>query len=232
MKKVLKRSLVLLVLLVVMCIMTGVYAAFTCTVSMQTSKSEFNKNDEFVVDVNLSDIQTDRGINLLGAILEYDKNSLTLVKMEGKNTWSTPSYNEANGKLTTDRNGFATTNETIFQITFKVNDQANKNTTITLKNIEVADGNQEKEISNATKSITIKNGTNMIPSDNTNFGTNTNQAGNKNTTNNVQAKDNTVTSGNLPKTGENRNIIIPVVLIGAIVSIVIFYSKNKFMNIK
>ena len=145
--------------------------------------------------------------------------------MEGKNSWSTPSYNEANGKLTTDRNGFATTNETIFQITFKINDQANKNTTITLKDIEVADGNQEKVISNATKSISIKGGTNIIPSDNTN------PVGNTTNTNVNNATDKTVVSGNLPKTGDG-NFIIPVLLIGAVVSIVIFYAKNKFMNIK
>lgn len=160
MKKIVKLSLVLLMAI---CIMGNVYAATSCNVSVQTAKSEYSKNEQFTVDVNIANIQSDRGIISLGATLEYDKNSLTLVKMEGKNGWETPSsgtsYNEANGKIAITRNGLGKNNETVFTITFKVKEQSKQNLSITLKDITVADGIQPVKIATTYKNITIKEGT-------------------------------------------------------------------------
>lgn len=160
MKKVVKLSLVLLMAI---CIMGNVYAATSCNVSVQTAKSEYSKNEQFTVDVNIANIQSDRGIISLGATLEYDKNSLTLVKMEGKNGWETPSsgtsYNEANGKIAITRNGLGKNNETVFTITFKVKEQSKQNLAITLKDITVADGTKPAKIATTYKNITIKEGT-------------------------------------------------------------------------
>lgn len=160
MKKIVKLSLVLLMAI---CIMGNVYAATSCNVSVQTAKSEYSKNEQFTVDVNIANIQSDRGIISLGATLEYDKNSLTLVKMEGKNGWETPSsgtsYNEANGKIAITRNGLGKNNETVFTITFKVKEQSKQNLSITLKDITVADGTQPVKIATTYKNITIKEGT-------------------------------------------------------------------------
>ena len=127
MKKIVIMSLILIMII---CVMNNVYAAINCSVNMQTAKTEFRQDEELVVDVRLSNIQSERGIIAFGATLEYDKNSLTIVKMEGKNGWATPSYNEAEGKLVMERNGLTTKDETMFQIIFKVKEQNNKNISI------------------------------------------------------------------------------------------------------
>lgn len=143
------------ILLSIVWIASSVYAA-SCSMNLQTVKNEFDKNEEFVVDVNVSNIQTEKGIIALGATLEYDKNSLTLQGMSGQNSWANPSYNEANGKLIMDRGSATSSNETILKITFKVKENATGNATITLKNISVSDGVEEIVVPNITKNITVK----------------------------------------------------------------------------
>lgn len=158
MRKIVKIGLILFS---VMCIITKVYAA-SCAINLQTAKNEFSKNEEFVVDVNLSNIQAESGIIALIATLEYDKKSLTLVGMTGQNSWSTPasplSYNEANGKLVMDRGGLATTDEVVLKMTFKVNEGASGSTSVTLKNISTSNGIEDIAVPNTTKTITVKNG--------------------------------------------------------------------------
>ena len=101
MRKIVKLALVLCMTIFI--IGNTVYAALSCKVSVQASQTEVSKNEEFTVDFNLSNIQSQRGIISIGATLEYDKDSLELVKMEGKNGWETPtegaSYNATNGKI-------------------------------------------------------------------------------------------------------------------------------------
>lgn len=256
MKKIVKLSLVLLMAI---CIMGNVYAALSCNVSVQTAKSEYSKNEQFTVDVNIANIQSDRGIISLGATLEYDKNSLTLVKMEGKNGWETPSsgasYNEANGKIAITRNGLGKNNETVFTITFKVKEQSKQNLAITLKDITVADGTQPAKIATTYKNITIKEGTvNPNPQPGTDDpnknqtttpGTNTTTPGTNSSSNVSTNKTNTtantskntiknsnknaVKSGSLPKAGSLGIVVIIPVVIIGIVA-VIFFIKMKRLN--
>ena len=232
MKKIVKLSLVLLMTI---CIMGNVYAALSCNVSVQTAKSEYSKNEQFTVDVNIANIQSDRGIISLGATLDYDKNSLTLVKMEGKNGWETPSsgasYNEANGKIAITRNGLGKNNETVFTITFKVKEQSKQNLAITLKDITVADGTTPAKIATTYKNITIKEGTvnpNPQPgTDDPNKNQTTTPGSNtsKNTIKN--SNKNAVKSGSLPKAGSLGAIaIIPVVII-AIVAVILFIKMKR-----
>ncbi|MCI8833628.1 MAG: hypothetical protein HFJ19_05495 [Clostridia bacterium] len=111
-----KRKIIALsLILVIVTLISNVYAVSKCKVDLKTDKSEYNKNDEFTVNVNLSDIQDEKGIIALGGTLEYDKNSLQLVKMEAQGNWTKPSFNETNGKFVTDRdNNYATKDETVF----------------------------------------------------------------------------------------------------------------------
>ena len=51
MKRVVKLSLVLLITI---CMIGSVYAALSCNVSLQASKTEVSKNEEFTVDVNVT----------------------------------------------------------------------------------------------------------------------------------------------------------------------------------
>ena len=160
MKKIISMSLVLIIAI---CIMGNVYAALSCNVSLQANKTKLSKNEEFIVDVKVSNIQSDRGIIALEATLEYDKNSLELVKMEGKNGWETPTdgttYNSANGKIAIDRDSLGKNNETVFTITFKVKNTSKQNLEVNLKDIIVADGTKPTEITKASQNITVSEGT-------------------------------------------------------------------------
>lgn len=209
MKKIVKISLILLI---AMCIIGNVYAALSCNVSIKTSKAELNKNDEFTVDVNISNIQSDRGIISLGATLEYDKDSLTLVKMEGKNGWETPSsgvsYNESNGKIAITKSGLGKNDETVFTITFKVKENSKQNLEIVLKDITVADGTALAKISQTHTNITIKEETqNNTPQPGDNgqdTNTDTNQIPSTDTNTNVNPNNNTTTNSNVSSTNNNK----------------------------
>lgn len=228
MKKVL--SLVLLFIMM-MSIMGTVNAAFTCNVSMEMKKTEFKKGDEFTVDINISNIQSERGVISLGATLEYDKDSLTLVKMEGQNGWESPSvgssYNETNGKIAITRNGLGKNNETIFKITFKVKERAKKNLLVTLKNISLADGTSPLTVKQVYKNITIQEGTdNPVPKPTPDDNDNTLPVI-PNTNNTVD----TTPDKKLPQTGVS-NIILVVGIVATLTVAVVCFVKMRDLNRK
>ena len=153
MKKIV--SLVVM-LLTVVCIMGSVYAAPNCNVGITTEKTEYRKNDEIVAQVSISNIQSEKGIIAFGATLEYDKDSLTLLKIEGQNGWSNPSINNANGKFVMDRSDRVKNNETLLKITFKVKETSKQNLSITIKDVSIGDGTAPAKINGAVRNITIK----------------------------------------------------------------------------
>lgn len=228
MKKIILMSLILVIAI---CIMGNVYAALSCNINLQSNKTKLNKNEEFVVDVKISNIQSDRGIIALEATLEYDKNSLELLKMEGKNGWETPvdgaTYNSANGKIAIDRSGLGKNNETVFTITFKVKNTSKQNLVIALKDIIVADGTKPVDIMQANQNITVLSGTSTSDGD-TNTSNNTVNDNTSNTitdkintnkTNNVNSNDkkNTTEKETIPYVGDNS--IVLAVLIGLLIII-------------
>ena len=240
-----KRKIIALsLILVIVTLISNVYAVSKCKVDLKTDKSEYNKNDEFTVNVNLSDIQDEKGIIALGGTLEYDKNSLQLVKMEAQGNWTKPSFNEANGKFVTDRdNNYATKDETVFKIIFKVKEESKKDITITLKDISASNGKEDITTDNASKVITIKNSTvpDTKPGDNNegnnvgnNIGNNIgNNVGNNvanNTVNNAN-KNNSIYNNKIPQAGENNTIIIFCIIV--LIAIVATYIiKIKIINKK
>lgn len=247
MKKIVKLALVLCMTIF---IMGNVYAALSCHVSVEASKTEVSKNEEFTVDFNISNIQSQRGIISIGATLEYDKDSLELVRMEGKNGWEAPeegsSYNSSKGKLAITRNGLGKDDETVFTATFKAKETSKKNLMITLKNITVADGTSPAKIALAYKNITVKNGiSNPVPDpgkdDDTNTGNNTKTDtnlvenkvtnNNKNTTTNILNKNST-NKGNLPKAGETTAMIFIALIVLAVLVAGIFLVKIKIIDKK
>lgn len=257
MKNIVRLSIVL-ILMTCMVILTGsnVYAALTCSVDMNIAKTEYSKNEIFTVDVNISNISTDRGVIAFGATLEYDKDSLTLERMEGLNGWETPmaggSYNEDNGIMAITRGAVGKNDETILRLTFKVKENAKTNAKVTLKDVSVSDGTLAR-IATISKEITIKDagtdnpGTDTPGTDNPgtdtpgtdNPGTNipgvdtpnngSNQSGNGNQGGNTNQGNNNndgIKEGVLPKTGEVDIAIIAI--IGVILLIAgFFYIKAK-----
>ena len=252
MKKIIKLSLVLLTICTV-CMMGRVYAVMSSNVNLTAPKSTVAKGEEFTIDANIANIQSDRGVITLSATLEYDKESLTLVKMEGLNGWSTPraggSYNTATGKIVIDRDAPGKANEAFLRLTFKVNDNSKQNLTVTLKDIATSDGNGLASVDQGVKNITVSSGTQnpttpTVPdnkNNNVNNGTTTNTANNSNgsttsntnktTTNRVQISKDVAKDKALPKTGENTIILVSAIAI-LVVGAVIFFIKMKKMSKK
>lgn len=200
---------IMVILFLLFSAISTVYGA-SCVISLKPLKAEVKKDEELVVNVELSNIKDKNGIIAMTATLEYDKDSLQLVKMEGKN-WTTPYYNEANGKIAVDRNGFATVDETMFTIIFKVKQEKSLSTKIILKNIMTSNAIEDIEVTDTISNITINNrvtpspDSTPDPTPNPNPGTdnngNNNGSGNHNGSNN----SNTENSGNNGNGSNNNN---------------------------
>lgn len=252
MKKIVKLSIIML--LVIICCSGVVQAAPGCDITLETSNAEFNKNDTFSVDVKMSNIVSEKGIIALEAILEYDKDSLTLIEIKGQNDWSNAvkdlSYNEETGKLVIDKNGLAKSDEVILKINFQVKENSKKNLMITLKNIKISDTTVPTTIKNAYKNITIVEGEeNPVPvppvdenpdvkpeptpdtkPDTKPGQTTTNPTPDKNTgkTSNTTQKEN-MAKGIIPHAGIGSKILIVMVAV-AMVGAIVFYIKIKKVN--
>lgn len=254
MKKISLLSILIVVIMATM--VTSVYAATTGKINMATQKSEYNKEEEVVVDVKISNLKSDKGIITLGAVLEYDKTSLEFVKMSGADNWSNPSLNEANGKFITDRSGLTTTDESVLKITFKVKSTATATANIKLKEVEVSGGDGVFKLGDFASTIKIKNGTNAenpgtnsnTTTDNNKNNTTTNNSTSKNTVTNTttntttsstkntttttttnQVNKQNVTPSKLPKAGIGSQIIVGILVIAVIIAtmFLIKYKKIK-----
>lgn len=239
------KKIVSLILLMIICITTTVYATTNCKASLQTAKSEYSKGDEFTVDVNITDLKSDRGIISFGATLDYDTSCLTFVKMEGKNGWSTPSYNKDSKILVSDGSSLMKNDGTIFTITFKVNEAASKSSAvISLKDVSVGDGGNSgaTKVNETTKNINIKNTTsdenttkpstnnNITNSDNSSISSpNKNSTFSGNKTNIINTNDSK--SGRLPKAGRTDIMLVAFILVLVGVA-TFFYIKIRIVNNK
>lgn len=178
MEKIKKISMILMLILILSIgFKHETYARIDCITNVTTSL-EVKQGEELKVTIGISNIQGENGVLILGGRIEYDKNVLTLTERNAEGAWSL-SYNKSNGKFVADRNdGFAKTNENVFTLTFKVNENANGNTTITVKDTAVSDANEEKTIGGTSKTVTIKAKNTNNPSEGNNQGGN--QGGNGN----------------------------------------------------
>lgn len=195
----LKRMILILIIMMLFCFLvtTKCYAALSCNVGVSSSIASVEPGKEFDVYVKISNLQTSKGIIAIGAVLEYDKNNLTFIDIEGQNKWSDPFYNEANGKITSVKSKLSTSNENVFKIKFKANDNAGVNAWVKISNFEISDGNEEKNVGGNLVTIPIKKIQNDTQGDDKKP-----EEGNKpndNTQNNGGGIDNT----NKPSTGTN-----------------------------
>lgn len=153
MKKIIILSLVLFITIITI---TNVYAASSFEMKLKPSKNEVAKNEEFVVEGIISKIEMDKGIIALGGELEYDKDSLELIKFEGAENWATPSYYDQSKKFATDRADRTTSDESVFKITFKVKDQSKDTINISLPTVSASNGKDEVKLTNIKTSVTLK----------------------------------------------------------------------------
>lgn len=166
----------ILILLIVMCltITNNVYAA-SCKVDLSLSKTEFNKGDQFTVSVKLSDIKdvAEFGIISTSGTINYDSNNLSIVEVKAAGDWSGLIFNKDNGKYTMERNmgsdgKFATGNETILNITFKVKDSSSASADITLKDVQFSDSDVDIDLQAVSTTIKVTGGSSNPGTDNPN----------------------------------------------------------------
>lgn len=80
MRKLVKLSIIIMLILV--CWVSTVYAQPKCTVSLVSDTSTYKRGDTVTIDVNLSNIVSENGIIGVEAILDYDDKMLTLESMK------------------------------------------------------------------------------------------------------------------------------------------------------
>lgn len=234
MKKIVSLTLILVVM---MTLVSNVYAASSYKVSLEPSKTEVSKGEQFTVDVKISEIQDEKGIIALGATLEYDETSLELVEMQGVGKWSNPTYNELNGEFATDRNGTTIGNETVFRLTFKVTNNSKSNFEISLKNIVASNGDVDIKAEDIKTEMRVSgnsssNDGNIIPiENNTNDpfisldeptekdGQVNNKVGDKNSIEN--------TNQVMPDTGSSSSVLAVLIATAGLLSIVSFVRMRK-----
>lgn len=224
MKKIVKLNLILLMMMsIIFCTLNIAYAKTSSNVAI-VSASEVQKGEEFTVKFNLSNLKSNKGINALMGTLKYDKDSLTLVKMEGQNGWATPSYNEENGKFVTEISEYVTKDESFLKITFKVKEGSKNNINISMENVSVANEDEEVKVDSKSKSITVKanigtsdnnTGSNTNTNTNTDSNTNSNLSTNNSTNSKPTSNSGGIKNGTLPNTGADSTpfIIITILII-------------------
>lgn len=116
------------------------------SVAIDSTSRAVKQGNEFTVITKITDIsQVKEGILALGGIFEFDKNILEIKdnSIKGVNNWSFSSkdYNLNNYKFITDNSDRVKEAGNIFQITFKVKENAPiGNTNISLKSVSAGTG--------------------------------------------------------------------------------------------
>lgn len=195
MKKII--SLLSLSILITICLVGKVYASSMCSVNLQ---AQATNNGEISVNVVLSNIQDEKGIYGLSAILQYDTGSLEYLRMEEQQGWDGVSYNEANGRLAITRKGkeFAKSNQTVFKIIFRKKVENKSNVGINLTNITVTNSSKDNKLVNASTTINIGTNNNSGSEENNNpaTGNGNNNSGSSSSNNNNNSNNNSGSSSN------------------------------------
>ena len=121
-------------------------ATINMELSSEQNEIEVEKISNIEVRINLLDFDRISENIVLGcyAEIEYNRDLLELVNIEGQNNWSAE-FNDITNKLVLDTDS-AKANTTIAIMNFKINEEEitkNENTAIYLKNMILTDGNFE-----------------------------------------------------------------------------------------
>lgn len=232
-----KKTLVLVMIILLVVMSACVYAAPAVTVNLTTTATKLTPGEEVEITFSVGSITgMEEGLETIQGTLEYDTNifeTITENSVKNMNEWSI--------SINPDTNIFAGTNFKkatsggIFTITLKVKEGVTaKSTTVSIKDIKTTDSsNDDAKVDIAKVSVTIGNA-NDTPSNNNNVVGNTvgntteNTAGNNASSNvtNTNKADNTLSSTKLPKTGITPYVIIALVVVAVIATVSVIRYKN------
>lgn len=246
-KKILKLTTIIMLLVVTY---ATIVSALSLTVSMETTSTTIAEATEFTVTVKVSNLDVgENGINSLTGTLKYNKDvfeEITDSSVEGLNGWNS-SYEKDSGKITSTKQSFVKSEESVFNITLKTKkDVTGKEGLIEFTDIKAQNSDSQIEAPNI--SVTINVGT---ESGNTANVANTqnsatilpvsNNTAKNNTTNNVvnNTAKSFINSANvlnddIPETGVKDTLAIAMfaVILVAIVVFIRIERINKEINDK
>lgn len=204
MNKLLKAIVVAILTIIISCQYTIISNAANTKlplITFKTSTTKINPKDEIKVYLYYGEKETyEGGIAYIEGNIEYDKNILEPIITNGSayNDWIV-GYNEADGKLSLERNDLVTDAQEVAEITFKVKEKVTaKETSISIKNVAIANIENDDmiKVKDAELKFTINGSSstenkNENTNKNTNTNTNKNENETKNTTNNTTKNENT-----------------------------------------
>ena len=249
------KSFIAIVVIAILSLITinSVYATDNTNFSVKLSSSITKVKPSETVDVyvSLGDFTSvGEGINAFMADLQYDSTKLTIDSnsIVAQNGWDAPTYDD--GELLTLKGSMVTQEEVIMKITFTVKaDAANGLTTITIKNAEAANTENDFVGKDGTISIEIAKEEIETPGDNSqenqnpgddnqenqnpgndkqeNQNPSDENQNNQTTTKPENNVDDTVSKGEIPQTGVKY---IGMIVLGIALIVVGIVSYRKYTN--
>lgn len=215
-----KRNIIITLLIasivMMLCSINISNAADNAKMVLTAEKAELSAGDKATITVKVTNITgTQEGINSFQGTLVYDNKILENVSFSPLNSWATPTYNEANGSIISEKGDFVKSDEAMFTISFTVKSDAKLGATkVQLNNAQVADTEAEYTATNGEVTINIvekqtfpddNTGDTDKPDDNTG---NTDKPNNNTTDNNITdtntTTNNTVVQGNTVTNNTNK----------------------------
>lgn len=155
--------------LIIVFIMSTVYATTTFTAKLESNKSVIKAGEEVEVVLKLEGFtENEKGINVLLGTIDYDKNIFEKLEendIELLQYWNSPMYNSENGKIILEANEFIDTSHNVLKIKLKVkeNIEANTTTEVKVKEISASDSQTDIYVEDAVTVIQVEktNGDNV-----------------------------------------------------------------------
>lgn len=210
-------SVILITLLALLVSVAPVFATTSFNVSLSANNTRVAQGDEVVVTISLKDFTAgETGVNAIALTLDYDKSIFETLEASDLATsqggWGAPTFNPANGRTAMDASGFVAENHEMLKVTFKVKEDATiGSTTISVKNVEAADGTSE--IRPADQSITLTVTKKDVPANNTTTPTN-------------ETPKNVNVNAGLEDMG-TASVIVPAVVVFALVGIMAYVRYTR-----
>lgn len=164
-----KKFASICIALIIVFIMSTVYATTTFTAKLESNKSVIKAGEEVEVVLKLEGFtENEKGINVLLGTIDYDKNIFEKLEendIELLQYWNSPMYNSENGKIILEANEFIDTPHNVLKIKLKVkeNIEANTTTEVKVKEISASDSQTDIYVEDAVAVIQVEktNGDNV-----------------------------------------------------------------------
>lgn len=197
-----KKIKILIILLIISTIVHTQVLASSFELDAKTDKNIVKKGEEISIYLEITDIQSITGVNVVQGNFEYNHDILEFEKAEKLNNWNFTYNDENDGKfIAMILSKGETEQKSIGKITFKVKQNTNEtNCIIKIKNIVSSD--EEEKIKTKDKEITIE----------------------------IEDLKKSNTSLNTKEKKKNNIMVISIISLTTIFFIIIYVLVNKLKN--